>query len=140
MLEAVLDVVGALKRQAGEREDPATVFLLRHVRAATPRRVSDLACSSRLDVSTVSRHVRQLEDAGLLTRTEDPDDGRASRLQITEPGRLMLERALGARADALTAGMAGWSSADRETLTSLLSRLASTLNAHRDATEKMETA
>lgn len=124
LLEAVFDLIGALKHRAGEREDPATVFLLRHIRASTPLRVSDLACTSRLDVSTVSRHVKQLDDAGLLTRTEDPDDRRVSRLHITDQGRALLEEAMGARAEALAEGMAGWSARDRATLTTLLTRLA----------------
>lgn len=128
LLEAVLDLVGALKHRASDREDPATVFLLRHFRAATPLRVSDLACSSRLDVSTVSRHVKQLDDAGLLTRIEDPHDRRVSRLQITDGGRTLLEAAMDARAAALADGMADWPQADRDALSSLLTRLARAVN------------
>jgi DNA-binding MarR family transcriptional regulator len=81
-----------------------------------------------LDVSTVSRHVKQLEDAGLLTRTEDPGDGRVSRLNITPQGRALLEEAMGARAAAIEEGMAGWSERDRATLTTLLTRLANSLS------------
>ncbi len=124
ILEALFELVGALKQRAGDREDPATVFLLRHARAGSPLRVSDLAGSSRLDVSTVSRHVKALDDAGLLLRTEDPDDRRVSRVQITEQGRALLEDAMGARAASLAEGMTGWSERDQAQLTTLLTRLA----------------
>lgn len=128
LIEAIFDLVGALKRRAGDRDDPATVFLLRHVRASTPLRISDLAAFSRLDVSTVSRHVKQLDDAGLLRRTEDPDDRRVSRLQITDRGQALLEEAMGARAARLDHDIADWSDDDRATLFALLSRLARSVN------------
>ena len=50
-------------------------------------RVTDLAAAANLDVSTVSRHVAQLERTGLIARTPDPDDRRAQLVGITDDGR-----------------------------------------------------
>ncbi len=128
ILSGLIDIITALKRRAGEREDPATVFLLRHLRASAPRRVSDLAECSRLDVSTVSRHVKSLEEAGYVTRIEDPDDRRASLLKITKQGQSLYDAAMGARSAALDRGLADWSDKDRHTLAVLVTRAARSLN------------
>ncbi len=47
----------------------------------------DLAERLRLEKSTVSRLVADLESLGLLTRERDPDNRRIYRLRITDAGR-----------------------------------------------------
>ena len=47
----------------------------------------DLAERLRLEKSTVSRLVADLESHGLLTRERDPDNRRVYRLRITDEGR-----------------------------------------------------
>jgi DNA-binding MarR family transcriptional regulator len=59
------------------------LFPLRHL---GPLRVTDLAEVKQADPSTISRQVAQLVKAGLARREADPDDGRASRLAVTESG------------------------------------------------------
>lgn len=122
VLDALLDILGALKRR--EREDPATVFLLRHLREDRPRRVSELAEASRLDVSTVSRHVKSLEEAGLLLRVEDPEDRRAWLLRITPDGASLYDRAMAARGRALEDALERWPDGERRRLAQLMQRLA----------------
>ncbi len=81
LLLALMAVSRRLRsRTAGDRLDPASVFVLHHVYANAPVRVSDLARHMGLDASTVSRHVRHLEERGHLSRTGDPDDRRAARV------------------------------------------------------------
>lgn len=126
-----MDILGALKRHAVERENPATVFLLRHLRDSGPRRVSELAECSRLDVSTVSRHVKSLEEAGLLVRVEDPDDKRAWLLRITPDGSQLYDEAMAARCAVLERALDDWSEPDRQLLASLMDRLAEDLTPHR---------
>src|SRR3954471_2340106 len=89
---ALMTVGRSLKARLAEgRDQTAAVMLLQHVAANPPLRVSDLAGFAGLDSSTVSRHVRTLEDAGLLARAGDPADRRASRLEITDAGRELLD-------------------------------------------------
>lgn len=133
MLSCLIDILSALKRRAGEREDPATVFLLRHLRESPPRRISELADCSRLDVSTVSRHVKALEESGHVMRIEDPDDRRASLLRITEEGQARYDAAMAARSAALDRGLATWSERERQTLARLLAKLANELSASHQA-------
>jgi DNA-binding MarR family transcriptional regulator len=57
-----------------------------------------LASRLRLDKSTVSRLVDNLEGKGWIERARDPGDGRGRRLVLTEPGRKTAERIAVARA------------------------------------------
>jgi DNA-binding MarR family transcriptional regulator len=81
-----------------------------------------------LDSSTVSRHIRHLEENGYLSRTDDPDDRRATRIDLTERGRAVLEESVRARVAVIDAATADWSEADRETLETLMTRLADSID------------
>lgn len=124
VLNGIIDILSALKQRSHVRENPATVFLLRHLREAEPLRVSDLAELSRLDISTVSRHVKALEESGHLLRIEDPEDKRACLLEITEQGSQLYDAAMTARGAVLDRAIADWSEEDRTTLAVLVGRLA----------------
>jgi DNA-binding MarR family transcriptional regulator len=110
------------------RIDPALMFVLHHVHGRGSLRVSELAASAGLDASTASRHVRQLEDGGYLARTGDPDDRRASRVRLTRRGRAALDQALRARAALVDRAIADWPAEDRAALTTLMTRLADSLD------------
>jgi DNA-binding MarR family transcriptional regulator len=64
----------------------SALMLLFPLRFHGPMRVTDLAEIKRADPSTVSRQAAQLVKAGLARREADPEDGRASRLAVTEAG------------------------------------------------------
>jgi DNA-binding MarR family transcriptional regulator len=95
-----------------------------------PLRLSDLAARVGLDLSTVSRKASQLERRGLIERREDPRDGRASLLALTTTGSDALTRLLGARRAMLDELFDGWSDEERAALASLLSRLATDIDAY----------
>src|ERR671921_1748667 len=78
------------QRQPGDVVDYSSFPLLKLLSHQGPMRLSALAAVLGLDASTVSRHARQLEDRGLIERTEDPHDGRASRVAISEAGNTCL--------------------------------------------------
>ena len=108
--------------------DPSTAFVLHHVAESAPVRVSELARCIRLDSSTVSRHVRHLEELGYLARSGDPDDRRASRLRLTDQGRARLDQAMQAKAALVDRAIADWPQEDRERLTALTTRLVESLD------------
>jgi DNA-binding MarR family transcriptional regulator len=129
LVVSLLTVARRLRARLPEgRIDPAQMFVLHHVAARGSLRVSALAEAMGLDISTASRHVRQLELGGYLVRTGDPDDRRASRVRLTRRGRGALERAMRARAARLDRAIAGWPEEDRATLTTLMNRLADSLD------------
>jgi DNA-binding MarR family transcriptional regulator len=90
-------------------------------------RPSDIAADLGLDASTVSRHLRTLEQLGLVERTDDPDDRRAQRLALSDRGHEVLDRAIAQRQAVVAAALADWSEADRRSLERLLVRLADDL-------------
>lgn len=125
--DAVLGTLMALGRRMRQRlsEDTldfSVVPILKVLGGCGPLRLSSLAEVLELDASTVSRHVKQLEDRGYLGRTTDPDDGRASRIAITDEGRNALAAHVDRRKALLTQALDDWSAADREQLRSLLDR------------------
>lgn len=134
---ALTDVARAMLRMPvppealgeGEQVDRAGYWaLVRLDEADGPVRVSDLAASLELDLSTVSRQVRQLVDSGLVTRHSDPDDGRAARLALSGRGRDVLEAVKAARRTVLAGTLAQWSAEDRRALAEAVGRLAADLH------------
>ncbi len=73
--------------------------------------------------------VRQLEDAGFVTRRPSPTDGRATIVELTERGRALLPRLKRAWREVGERTVAGLSTTDPNTLTDVLAELASSLDA-----------
>lgn len=118
--------LGSADRSIG---GPPRAWLL-HRLALTPGiRVADLADGCGLDASTASRHVRNLEEAGLIARAGDPADRRAARLALTPNGRDALDSSLRVRAELVSRATERWSDADRRRLAELLGRLSEDLAA-----------
>src|SRR5690348_474024 len=79
-------------------------------------RISDLAAKVELDSSTVSRQIKALEEAGLVERTTDPADGRASLVQLSEQGRVIMQAAFQRRFRRIEGVLESWSDRDRTDL------------------------
>ena len=107
--------------------DRSAIVLLARLHEHGPSRLSDLAGMVCLDVSTVSRHARTLEDRGYLARADDPADGRAVRLTLTQAGLDVLETAFGNRKEWLDRCLADWPAAERHDLAVRLGKLADAL-------------
>jgi len=107
-------------------ERPALIVLAR-LKELGALRLSDLAVDVCLDVSTMSRHVRALEERGYIERATDPADGRASLLTLTAAGRKVLAKAWASRRAWMDQSLADWSVQDRLILTDVLERFADAL-------------
>jgi DNA-binding MarR family transcriptional regulator len=55
-----------------------------------PASVSDLAAAERMRPQSMAQTVRDLEEAGLVSRRPDPDDGRRAFVELTDEGRTLL--------------------------------------------------
>src|ERR1022692_2385140 len=87
-----------LRAEAGvdiDRAGAAVLYKLL-VEPESPR-LCDLAERLGIDSPAVTRKVQQLEQLGLVVRSADPEDGRASRLLLTRDGKKSIERLLAAR-------------------------------------------
>jgi DNA-binding MarR family transcriptional regulator len=83
--------------------------MLSSIDAVPDCRSVDLASLYRLDKSTVSRQVGDLERRGLVVRTSDPAHGRGQVLVVTPAGRALLQDAAAARQAELARRVAAWS-------------------------------
>ena len=131
--------ISRLMRQRGQGEtlDTGSFWLLKALAASGPLRVTDLAVCANLDASTVSRHVAQLDSAGLIERTPDPVDGRAQRVKLSPPGAQRIKAALRSRRALLEKCLESWDARDLEELDRLLTRFAADVEA---LTQKVEKA
>lgn len=84
MLRRVKRTVG-VRAQLVHPELPGVAYvMLGHVADHGPVRASSLVEAMSLDKGAVSRHLQHLEELGLITRTPDPADGRATLVAVTD--------------------------------------------------------
>jgi len=87
-----------------------------------PMRASALAKEAGLDLSTVSRHLRALEEEGYISKSADPDDKRAFQVGVTERGHDFVEQFWCERANTIRDALSAWPADDVRALTKLLDR------------------
>ena len=121
------------QRQTDDQVDPGTFWLIKTIAHTGPLRISDLAGAVHLDVSTVSRHVAQLERTGLVVRTADPADGRAQLVGISEDGQELLDQAFQRRRSLLESTLAGWEPTDIAEFERLLAKFVDGVNSQTSA-------
>jgi DNA-binding MarR family transcriptional regulator len=92
-----------------------------------PVRLSELADRMGITAPTASRAVDTLVEIGLLERLPDPADRRAVRIDVTRPGRKLIEERKARVVAALEPAVAALSAQDRARLAALLARLADAL-------------
>jgi DNA-binding MarR family transcriptional regulator len=119
-------------RHPMDQIDPSSFPLAKQLLDCDAMRVSDLAACVELDTSTVSRQIKQLEDKGIVERTSDPDDGRASLVRLSESGRQTVIAGFRRRFARIQAALEPWSLDDRALLQTLLTRLATDLREAQD--------
>lgn len=107
--------------------DRAGYLLLGRIVAAGPTRLSALADGLCLDLSTISRQVHALEAAGLVGRTTEATDRRASLIAATDRGREIYNRNRGVQQAALRELLSDWTVAERDEFARLLTRLNDTI-------------
>ena len=84
--------------------------------------VHEVADGLGLTAPTVSVGVRRLENAGLLTRQPDPQDGRALQISLTDKGEALCQHARAFRRDKLQRLLKGLAPAERTMLLALLEK------------------
>src|SRR5436853_7885664 len=89
--------IHVLRRVA--REDPASGLSAARLSALSvlvfggPRTLGELAAAEQVRPPTITSIVRGLEEAGLVRRDADPNDGRVARVRATAEGERILQRA-----------------------------------------------
>ncbi|MGZ3378588.1 MAG: MarR family winged helix-turn-helix transcriptional regulator [Phenylobacterium sp.] len=91
-------------------------MILGYLRRRPGAGVSELADFEQISRPTMSSHVKRLEAAGWLTRTDDAEDGRRQGLTVTAAGARKHEAIQRRRSDWLAARLVRLSPAERDAL------------------------
>ena len=112
--------MGAPGNPDGPDIDRSGYGILSRIADSGPQRLSALAQTFGLDPSTITRQVQALESNGLLRRSRDPHDRRASLLQLTDAGHEALRSTRRLRIERLRDAMSDWSADEQHTFSRLL--------------------
>ncbi|MHA7662985.1 MarR family winged helix-turn-helix transcriptional regulator [Mycolicibacterium sp. HS_4_1] len=130
----LLAVVARINRLANQRVRLSLPFaqarLLATIEGEGSARISDLAAIDHCSQPTMTTQVRRLEDAGLVSRTVDPDDARAVLISITPQGVAALAQVRADRGKAIDPFLAELDNSDRETLAAAVGIMRGLLAAH----------
>lgn len=96
--------------------------LLSWIAASPGSGIQDVADGLGLTAPTVSVGVRRLEEAGLLERMPDPQDGRSIQLFLTGQGQALVEQIQSFRRQKMQRLLGGLTPDERITLLDLLER------------------
>ncbi|MBL1065788.1 MarR family winged helix-turn-helix transcriptional regulator [Streptomyces sp. 7-21] len=108
--------------------DRAAYLLLSRLDQDGPTGVKALAAGMGIDSSTVTRQVAPLVDSGLVSRSADPDDGRAVVLSLSPRGSERLDEVRSSRRDLMSALTQDWTEEEMTTFCVLLARLNSAIS------------
>ncbi|GGF41768.1 hypothetical protein GCM10011519_14470 [Marmoricola endophyticus] len=103
-------------------------LMLTYLAETGPQRSADIVEHFDIDKGAISRQVAQLVELGLVTRSPDPEDGRAQLIEVSERGRARLESMSERRRALLVQRLADWDDADLSTFVALLSRYNASLS------------
>ena len=130
----LLAVVARINRLANQRVRLPLPFaqarLLSTIEAEGRARISDLAALDHCSQPTMTTQVRRLEEAGLVSRTVDPDDARAVLISITPHGVATLEQVRADRGNAIDPFLEELDSSDRDTLAAAVQIMRGLLATH----------
>ncbi|CAH1205256.1 MULTISPECIES: MarR family transcriptional regulator [unclassified Paenibacillus] len=111
-IQALISASHALHVQTAARFDaalqPAAFHLIRWLYSHGRASAAALAEATAMDRSSVSRLIKQLEQAGYVSREVSPEDRRGVLLSLTEQGRQQTIEALKEKEDAFYGRISHW--------------------------------
>jgi DNA-binding MarR family transcriptional regulator len=128
MIRRVRRVIGERARAVHPELLPASYLMLGYVRDHGPVRASEVGAAFDVDKGAISRQVQHLIDLGLLDRSPDPDDGRATLLTASEDAVRRLEEVADQRRIQLAERLSDWTPEDLTGFAASLRRYNEALN------------
>src|SRR5262245_41123806 len=113
---AITRMARRLRQESGIDLGPSQTAALATIERHGPLSPSELAEAERIKRPTATRILRHLEEAGLVERVRDPEDGRGSIVSITGAGRQHLKRLRARKTAYLATRLDGLDAEDRRTL------------------------
>jgi DNA-binding MarR family transcriptional regulator len=118
-------------RSATDDVTPSQTSALARIEQLGPLRLGALADVEGTSAATMCRVVDALEERKLITRVPDPEDGRASNLQLSSEGGALLAELRARSTEALRGALAGFNVDEHDVVAqaiSILERLSDLLN------------
>jgi DNA-binding MarR family transcriptional regulator len=129
-------LIRRVRRAIGERAravhpdlQPMAYLILAHLAESGPLRSSVLAETFGVDKGAISRQVQHLIDLGLIEKTPDPDDGRATLLSTTDEAVRRMQDVAAHRRKWLDEQLGDWSAEEMAAFAATLQRYNEALNA-----------
>jgi DNA-binding MarR family transcriptional regulator len=129
-------LIRRIKRVIGERahavhEDlqPASYLMLSWLSDEGPVRASSMVENFHIDKGAVSRQIQHLEELGLVVKTPDPDDGRATLIAASDDAVRRLADVASHRRKWLDEQLGDWSAEELTDFAATLHRYNLALNA-----------
>jgi Transcriptional regulators len=123
-LNALISSAHALNVKAAARFDrsiqPAAFHIIRWLYSYGPASAAELAESTAMDRSSVSRLIKQLELSGYIKRESVPQDGRSILLSLTELGQEMTYNTLKEKEAVFYDRISNWSNEQLEKFIQML--------------------
>lgn len=122
LIRRIRRVIGERARAVHPELLPASYLMLGYVRDHGPLRASAIGQVFDIDKGAISRQVQHLIDLGLLDRSPDPADGRATLLSASEDAVRRLEQVADDRRQYLADRLGDWSADEMAAFTASLRR------------------
>jgi DNA-binding MarR family transcriptional regulator len=129
LIRRVRRVIGERARAVHEELQPASYLMLSWLADEGPVRASLMVETFAIDKGAISRQLQHLVDLGLVVRTPDPDDGRATLVAASDEAVRRLADVAEHRRKWLDERLGDWDAKDLATLADLLERYNRSLNA-----------
>lgn len=120
---ALYRLTRAMRKEGSHRLTASELSALTTVEDQGPMRISRLAQLEAVDPSVATRIVANLEGQGLVARGTDPDDGRASVIDLSAKGRRLLRDVWEERTRTLATRLATLNQRERQSIDAAIAAL-----------------
>lgn len=117
-------------RQAGVAINPSDIPPVYVLGLQGPMRASALADALRVTRPTMSKQLDRLDREGLIVRSSDAEDGRATVISLSPAGTESHRRLVERGRQMVREALAGWGDAEAASFTTQLERFVSALGVH----------
>jgi DNA-binding MarR family transcriptional regulator len=129
LIRRIKKVIGERARAVHEDLQPASYLMLSWLADEGPVRASAMVERFAIDKGAISRQLQHLDELGLVVRTPDPDDGRASLVAASDDARRRLADVTEHRRKWLDEQLGDWTADELETFAMTLEKYNKALNA-----------
>jgi DNA-binding MarR family transcriptional regulator len=123
MVGALFTLIGGIERATRRHQGASALSLLQALAENSPARPSEIAERQGVHPSLITRQLKDLEDQGYVSVTQDPEDGRAWLVSLTGSGEVQVRRLQRVGIDRFALFVEDWDVAEVRAFTALLEKL-----------------